>query len=78
MVVAGHTHMQFDRTRRRRSLVNAGSVGMPYEDEPGAFWAQLGPGVELRRSDYDPAALGGFEYPPASRREAAEYFESVR
>ena len=36
LVVAGHTHMQF----RRGSFVNAGSVGMPYEDEVAAFWAR--------------------------------------
>jgi predicted phosphodiesterase len=77
VVVAGHTHMQQDRRAGGVRWVNAGSVGMPYEDEPGAFWASLGPDVELRRSEYDPAALGGHEYPQASRREAAEYFESV-
>jgi predicted phosphodiesterase len=77
VVVAGHTHMQQDRRAGRVRWVNAGSVGMPYEDEPGAFWASLGPDVELRRSEYDRAALGGHEYPQASRREAAEYFESI-
>jgi hypothetical protein len=34
-------------------VVNAGSVGMPYEGRPGAFWALLGAGVRLRRTDYD-------------------------
>jgi hypothetical protein len=35
-------------------VVNAGSVGLPYQGEPvGAFWLLLGPGVEQRRSDYD-------------------------
>jgi hypothetical protein len=34
--------------------VNAGSVGMAYEGEPGiAAWALLGPTVELRRTPYD-------------------------
>jgi putative phosphoesterase len=37
-VVCGHTHMQFDRTVAGVRVVNAGSVGMPYEDEPGAYW----------------------------------------
>ena len=50
---------------------------MAYEEEPGAYWALLGPEVELRRTAYDAAALGGYEYPQASRREAAEYFESL-
>jgi predicted phosphodiesterase len=52
-VVCGHTHVQFDRAIGRRRVVNAGSVGMPYEDEPGARWCLLGPGVELRRTAYD-------------------------
>ena len=34
-------------------LVNAGSVGMPYEGRPGAYWALLGPDVELGATDYD-------------------------
>ncbi|MDQ3890952.1 MAG: metallophosphatase family protein [Actinomycetota bacterium] len=53
VVVLGHTHVQFDRTAGGRRVVNAGSVGMPYADEPGAYWALLGPDVELRRSGYD-------------------------
>jgi hypothetical protein len=50
---------------------------MPYEDAPGAYWALLGPDVELRCTRYDEAALHGYEYPQATRQEAAEYFESV-
>jgi diadenosine tetraphosphatase ApaH/serine/threonine PP2A family protein phosphatase len=53
VVVCGHTHMQFDRPFADRRVVNAGSVGMPYEAAPGAYWALLGPEVELRRTDYD-------------------------
>jgi putative phosphoesterase len=52
MVVCGHTHMQFDRTVDGLRIVNPGSVGMPY-GEPGAYWALLGPDVEMRRVDYD-------------------------
>jgi predicted phosphodiesterase len=52
-VVLGHTHMQFDRRVGDHRVVNAGSVGMPYEARPGAYWALLGPDVELRRTDYD-------------------------
>jgi putative phosphoesterase len=52
VVVCGHTHMQFDRTVDRVRVVNAGSVGMPY-GAPGAYWAMLGPDVDLRRTDYD-------------------------
>ena len=37
-VVCGHTHHQFDRAVLGKRLLNAGSVGMPYEDEPAAYW----------------------------------------
>jgi predicted phosphodiesterase len=53
LIVAGHTHMQQDRRVGRRRFVNAGSVGMPYESKPGAYWAIVGDEVELRRTDYD-------------------------
>jgi predicted phosphodiesterase len=44
LVVCGHTHVQFDRLLPSGlRVVNAGSVGMPYEGRPGAFWAMLGP-----------------------------------
>jgi predicted phosphodiesterase len=56
LVVAGHTHMQFDRRVTNGRMVNAGSVGKPYAAEPGAYWALLGPQVELRRTAYDFAA----------------------
>lgn len=51
-VVCGHTHMPFTRLVDRRLVVNPGSVGMPYGG-PGAYWALLGPGVQLRRTDFD-------------------------
>jgi len=53
VVLAGHTHSQIDRVVAGVRWVNAGSVGMPYEHEPGARWALLGPDVELRRTEYD-------------------------
>ena len=54
LVVCGHTHAQFDRLVGDRRLVNAGSVGMAYEGEPGiAAWALLGPTVELRKTPFD-------------------------
>jgi predicted phosphodiesterase len=55
-VLCGHTHMQYDRHIDGVRLVNAGSVGMPYEDTPGAYWTLLGPSVDLRRTTYDFAA----------------------
>ncbi|SBT49060.1 Predicted phosphodiesterase [Micromonospora auratinigra] len=51
-VVCGHTHMPFARLVDRRLVVNPGSVGMPYGGQ-GAWWALLGPGVQLRRTRYD-------------------------
>jgi len=53
VVVCGHTHTQFDRQVAGVRLVNAGSIGMPYENRGGAYWALLGPDVDLRRTDYD-------------------------
>lgn len=52
-VVCGHTHMQFRRTVAGREIVNAGSVGLPYQGARGAYWLLLGPHIELRRTDYD-------------------------
>jgi putative phosphoesterase len=53
VVVCGHTHVQFERRIAGRRLVNAGSVGLPYEGRPGAYWVALGPDVEHRRTQYD-------------------------
>jgi predicted phosphodiesterase len=55
IVVCGHSHMQFDRTVGRHRIVNAGSIGMPF-GPPGADWLLLGPGIELRHTNYDLAA----------------------
>ena len=53
-IVTAHTHMQYDRRVGAKRLLNPGSVGLPYELEPGnAYWALLGPEVELRRTPYD-------------------------
>jgi putative phosphoesterase len=79
VVVCGHTHIQFERDIDGTRLVNAGSVGMPYEHEPGAYWALLGSDVELRRTPYAPAdiAASGWpdEWPAATPEEATEFFE---
>jgi diadenosine tetraphosphatase ApaH/serine/threonine PP2A family protein phosphatase len=79
MVVCGHTHIQFDRLAGGTRLVNAGSVGMPYEREPGAYWALLGPDVDLRRTEYVPGDLSAWpgEWPEASPEEATEFFEEL-
>ena len=53
VVVCGHTHLQFDRTVDGIRVVNAGSVGAPYEAEPAAYWALLEGDVDFRRTDYD-------------------------
>ena len=64
-VVCGHTHTQYDRTVGGVRVVNAGSVGAPYEDEPGAYWL-----LDLvhRRTPYDGAEV------QASREEAVAEF----
>ena len=53
VVVSAHTHVRFERHVLGRTFTNPGSVGMPYEGAPGAYWAMLGPGIEHRRTDYD-------------------------
>jgi putative phosphoesterase len=53
VLVSAHTHIQFDRTVAGIRSLNPGSVGMPYEGRPGAYWAMLGPDVDLRRTEYD-------------------------
>jgi putative phosphoesterase len=54
LVVVGHTHVQFDRqVAGAPRLVNAGSVGMPYEGDADARWLLLGPDVAFRRTTYD-------------------------
>lgn len=94
ILVCGHTHMQFDRTLESGlRIVNVGSVGMGYEGARGAYWALLGPDVELRRSDYDveacvaaiqvmgaPVADAQLEQllDPPDPDETTRYFESMR
>jgi predicted phosphodiesterase len=53
VVVTAHVHVSYDREVDGVRLIGPGSVGRPYEGERGARWALLGPGVELRRTDYD-------------------------
>ena len=93
VVVCGHTHVQFDRMVGDVRLVNAGSVGMPYQGEPGAYWALLGPDVELRRTPFDldraASVIRATDFPgadefadehvlhPASAAEATEHFERM-
>jgi diadenosine tetraphosphatase ApaH/serine/threonine PP2A family protein phosphatase len=54
VVVIGHTHHQFDLRAGPRRIVNAGSVGMAYEDEVAAFWALIDEGEPtFRRTRFD-------------------------
>jgi predicted phosphodiesterase len=53
VAVTAHVHVSYDRVADGVRLVGPGSVGLPYERGAGARWALLGPGVELRRTDYD-------------------------
>jgi putative phosphoesterase len=59
VVVAGHTHQQDDRVVGGVRLLNAGSVGLPYEGDGAARWLWVSDGVpELRSTAYDAAAAG--------------------
>ena len=54
LVVIGHTHHQFDRRVDGVRVVNAGSVGMPYEGEVAAFWTMVEDGEpSFRRTAFD-------------------------
>jgi putative phosphoesterase len=56
VVVCGHTHHQFDRRVSGTRVVNAGSVGLPYQGDAAAFWLALDDGrFQLRRTAYDVA-----------------------
>jgi putative phosphoesterase len=80
VVVCGHTHVQFDRQIGEVRLVNAGSVGMPYADEPGAYWALLdGTDLELRHTRCQAPDVSEWpgEWPQASADEATEFFEKL-
>ena len=87
-------HVRYDRRVGGLRIVNAGSVGLPYEAQPGAYWAILGPDVELRRTEYDIDAMRtrprarvpatrtsprrASLVEPIGRDEALEYFEQRR
>ena len=91
VVVIGHTHQQFERQVGRIRLVNAGSVGLPYEGKAGAYWIVLGPDIEFRHTSYNTAAaveqlrasgMPGIDeilleslLKPAPREEITAYFE---
>lgn len=89
IVVCGHTHHQFDLAVEGKRVVNAGSVGLPYQGDAAAFWLSLEPAVEFRRTAYDvePAvelfrAMPELEesvqaslVEPISAQEIAEHFE---
>ncbi|MDX6591650.1 MAG: hypothetical protein QOJ13_846 [Gaiellales bacterium] len=93
VVVCGHTHHQFDRLSGVTRVVNAGSVGLPYEGRPGiACWALLGDTVELRQTGYDlgltatairqsgipgPEELIADLEHPPGAQEVAEFFEAA-
>jgi putative phosphoesterase len=92
VVVTAHIHVSYDRLVDGVRLLSPGSVGLPYEAPPGAYWALLGPEVELRRTEYDVAAtvelMRGTDDPrveqivelmlrPPSREEAIEHAEQA-
>jgi diadenosine tetraphosphatase ApaH/serine/threonine PP2A family protein phosphatase len=53
VVVCGHVHVQYERKLPSGPrVVNARSVGAPYEGRAAAFWLLLGPDVEHVASEY--------------------------
>jgi predicted phosphodiesterase len=94
LVVCGHTHVQFDRVAGRTRLVNAGSVGRPYEGRTAAFWLLLEDGepeltstsydvdravASIRATGYDEAEdMASVLLQPHSADEATTFFEATR
>lgn len=92
-IVCGHTHMQFDRRVGEIRVVNAGSIGMPYQGTQGAYWLLLGPEIEFKHTVYDveraAETIRGSGYPgadefaagnvldPPTRAEALTIFEGM-
>lgn len=80
-VVCGHTHMPFVRLVDGRTVINPGSVGMPY-GRTGAHWAQLRDGaVTLRRTVFDIPAARAQIVAESSYRDVADwtdYFLNAR
>ena len=69
VVVVGHVHTQYERTIAGKRVINSGSVGLPYEPEPGAYWTL---DLQHRRTDYAGAKLAD-----TSREEAVEHFTQL-
>jgi len=58
IIATAHTHVRYERHVLGRTLFNPGSVGMPYEGEPGAYWALLGvPGTSGSKGPLDPSVV---------------------
>jgi predicted phosphodiesterase len=55
LIVFGHTHLQFQRPAGHHTLVNPGSVGLPFDGDRRAAYAlwRGGTDFELRRVSYD-------------------------
>jgi hypothetical protein len=52
-----------------KRVINSGSVGIPYEDAPGAYWTL---DLTHRRTEYD-----GAEPPKTKRDDAISHFEML-
>jgi predicted phosphodiesterase len=82
LVVCGHTHHQFQLHAGGRRVVNAGSIGMPYEGAAGAYWLVVDDGEPtLRSTDVDvdamAAAIRATGYPQADDLVRESFVEPV-
>ncbi len=57
IIATAHTHVRYERQVLGRTLFNPGSVGMPYEGEPGAYWAMLGSPARAARAAERPSVI---------------------
>jgi diadenosine tetraphosphatase ApaH/serine/threonine PP2A family protein phosphatase len=83
LVVCGHTHHQFELRAAGRRVVNAGSIGMPYQEAAGAFWLLVADEEpELRRTEVDVDAMAeairATGYPEADELVRQSFVEPVQ
>jgi predicted phosphodiesterase len=72
IVIYGHIHRPFVRHARGLTVANAGSVGLPFDDDPRASYLLIEDRrAEVIRVEYEieseVAALRGSRYPDAHR-----------
>lgn len=69
-IATAHTHVRYERQLLGRTFFNPGSVAMPYEGAPGAYWACSAPPAQ-GRAPAAPRSSTGARHTTSVRRSAA-------